>query len=108
MVTSSFVSSCLAFPSARSGAGEFGGLPTCHRRLPLAWCHRGRAGTPSPCHGGTSWASSKFSLSSNLLCTLLELVMAMLHLSDALGFLPYTCSRAVELGLAVMCVIQAL
>jgi hypothetical protein len=108
MATSSFFSSCLAFPSVRSGAGECGGLPTCHRRLSLAWCRRGHAGTAWPCHGGTSWASRKFSLSSNLLYTLLELALAMLHLLDALGFLPYTCSRDVELGLAVMCVIQAL
>jgi hypothetical protein len=54
IATSSCVSSCLAFPSARSGAGGCGALPTCHRRLPLAWCHRGRAGTASPCHGSTS------------------------------------------------------
>jgi hypothetical protein len=88
MVTLSCVSSCLAFPSVRSGASGCGALPMCRRRLPLDRCRRGRAGTASPCHGGTSLASSKFSLSSNLLYTLLELALAMLHLSDAWGFYP--------------------
>jgi hypothetical protein len=32
-----------------------------HRRLPLARCHRGRAGTALPCHGGISRALCKCS-----------------------------------------------
>jgi hypothetical protein len=48
----------------------------------------------------TSWAMSKFSFSSVLLCTPLELVLAILLLSDALGFYPILA--------LVLCVIQAL
>jgi hypothetical protein len=107
MATSSFISSRLAFPSVRFGAGGCGGLPTCCWRLPLAWCHRGRAGTASPCHGGTSWALSKSPFSSVLLYTPLELALAMVLLPDALGFLP-NLALVLELGLAVMCVIHAL
>jgi hypothetical protein len=107
MATSSFISSCSAFPWVRSGAGGVGVLPTCHRRLPLAWCRRGHVGTASPCHGGTSWALSKFPPSSTPLYILLELALAMLLLPDELGFLPYTSHRDDELGLAVICMIHA-
>jgi hypothetical protein len=41
--------------------GELGVLSTYRRRLPLARCRRGRAGTASPCHGGISRALCKCS-----------------------------------------------
>jgi hypothetical protein len=108
MAASSFTSSCLAFPSTRSGAGGCGALPTCHRRLPVAWCHRGRVGTASPCHGGTSGAMSKFPSTSTLLCNPLELAVAMVLLPDELGFLPHAWPHAIKLGFAMMCEIHAL
>jgi hypothetical protein len=49
----------------RSGLGELGASSTYRRRLPLARCLRGRAGTASPCHGGISWALCKCSSPSS-------------------------------------------
>jgi hypothetical protein len=94
------------FPLARSGASVCYALPTCRRRLPLAWCHRCRAGTASPCHGGTSWVLSKSSSSSTPLCIFLDLALALVLLTNELGFLSHTCYRAVELKLAVICMIH--
>jgi hypothetical protein len=48
-----------------------------HWCLPLARCRRGHAGTASPCHGDTSWASGEFLALSFSLCAHL-LVMAVL------------------------------
>jgi hypothetical protein len=85
--------------------GELGDSPTCRWSLPLAWSHRGRAGTTSPCHDGTSWVSSKFFLSSVLLGALLELALCSPGACSGYapplrctGVPPQACSRAVELG----------
>jgi hypothetical protein len=94
------------FPLARSGTSVCCALSTSHQRLPLAWCHRGRAGTASPCHGGTSWVLSKSSPSSTPLYISLELALALVLPPDELGFLPHTCHRAIDLKLAVICMIH--
>jgi hypothetical protein len=64
MATSSLSSSCWASSMVVLGLGELAVASTCHRRLPLVRCRRGRAGTASPCHGGISRALCKCSPSS--------------------------------------------
>jgi hypothetical protein len=67
----------------------------------VAWCHRGRAGTASPCHGGISWASSKCFSSSLLLCPSWNLLYALLELTLLWPYSPGACAGQAHLELAL-------